>query len=177
MAQMPAVVGPDAAFWEDIDEQVLGAPAASISFAGLDTSFTLFRLTAYVIKDGTRSLIFLRLNADVGANYDHQHINGEAAVLAGSRTVAGNRWDAGGHNNLAANQEMNFVYTIAKPSAGEVAQGVWGIGIIDLAGLEVEFSGGQWNNIAALISQIDVLTLAGNLDTGTRVLLEGGKPV
>lgn len=164
-----------AVFWEDIDEQVLGAPAAAVTFSGIDTAFTVFAVTAYMINDANASVFALRLNNDAAGNYDMQKIDASAAVVTGVRTLAQNEFTQ--RTGMAASQESSARFVIAKPLAAEEAQMVYQDSTEAAAGIVLNFLGGQWNNVLALISRIDVLKLANNLDTGTRILLEGGKPV
>ena len=176
MSQFPALVGAALAFWEDIDEQTLGAPAASVSFTGIGSTFTFLRVTGYLTKDGSSGGVFVRLNNDSAANYDRQRITASAAVVTGQRATTTGWLPA--QTGIRLNEEANLAILIAKPVTGEEAQAVMISGTQNAAAnfLDLGLQGGQWNNTAALISRVDLVSAVTNFDADTRVLLEGGAP-
>jgi len=168
-----ALAGPAAA-WEVIDSTTLASAAASVSFTSIPTTYKMFRVTAYLIKDGSDGLVQLQINGDSGANYDRQYLRGDSTTVDGARTtgqtsINGNR---NGESGLATTLEI----VIAKQVAGSPAMVLWDQVMLDNAGTPAmnKFNiAGIWNNTADLISRIDLVASAGNFAAGTVVVLEG----
>ena len=162
--------GGSAGAWDVIDSETLAAPASSISFTGIDTTYKMFRVTAYVIKDATAGGVFMRLNNDSGANYDWQRLYGSATV-AGSRSTGQAQWETSYSYPLSAGDTLTITATIGKQLAGSPA-----MGIIESAGARTDIErasfAGIWSNTADLISRIDLIASAGNFAAGSVVVLE-----
>jgi hypothetical protein len=157
-----------ASAWTVIDSETLAAPASSISFTGIDTTYKMFRVTAYLIQDGSAGRPLLRLNNDSGTNYDWQRVSASDTTVSASRVTGDTSIDIGGDSN--ANQVMTHTITIAKQLAGSPAM-VVGDRYND-AGIWLRHHGARWNNTADLISRIDLIASAGNFAAGTVVVLE-----
>lgn len=157
-----------------IDRQVLGAPAASISFAGLDTANKMFRSTFYIVNDANNKALWLRLNNDGGANYDMQSLRGNGAAVSASRPVGQTKVILDNGFNVLANEHATLEIIVAKQQAGDEAM---------LLAVSTQVDGGPvlvnlhtaaiWNNVLALISRQDVLASANNFAAGTVAILEG----
>ena len=159
-----------------IEDQVLGSAAASITFNTGLTDYTKFRLTVYVIKDGTGGQIFVRCNGDTGSNYAQQRLSADATTAAGQRLTGQTSVAIAAYATVTANGTGLFTISISKPLAGTPARGESsGSYFADLATDavlldEVAF---EWNNTAALISSLSILSSSGNFAAGTRAVLEG----
>ncbi len=161
--------------WEKNDEQTLAAPAAAVTFSGINTAFTFLRLTGYLVNDANASAFVIRVNNDSGANYDMQNVDANGGAGVATRTTGQNEFAQ--RLGMAASQEALFTALLAKPVAGDQAQAIYWDSVENAAGIVLNLMADQWNNTGALISRLDVLKLANNLDTETRILLEGAKPV
>lgn len=123
-----------AATGTQIGTQVLGSPAASVTFSSIPTSFRHLRLTWSARSDTAGSSVIsvdLRINGDTGANYD-----GNFMQVVGS--TVGTGIDSVGRTSCF----------VGKASSAGWASGSWGIGVIDLF---------DWNHPAAA-SKIQVLS-------------------
>lgn len=174
MSRIPQLTAFSTAMWDILGEQILSSPAASISFSGIATSRTTFRLTGYIIRDTTSTATQLRFNNDSGANYDYQQLRATSTTILKARTTGANSL-LFFNFNIAASEEGNFVTVVSKPVAGQEAQTVQSGGY-ENSGVILEMKAEQWNNTADLINRIDVISGADNFDTNTRILLEGAKP-
>lgn len=168
-AQMSASVGGGGA-WRKIGSQRLAAPASSITFSGIDTSYRMFRLTVFIVKDGTASSVLLRLNNDTGSNYVRQRLTGNDSAVAAARAAS---FFLSGISTVAAGGTFTASVTIAKQLATAPAMLVGRMAYMSSApGEQLQALGGQWNNTADLISQIDLDCPVGNFAAGTVVVLE-----
>jgi len=153
-----------------IEDRVLGAAAPSVVFNTGLTDFTRFRLTVFVVKDGTNGALQLRFNGDSGANYASQLVAASASSPSGSRSTGATVF-APLSGVMAANTPTFVTLDIQKPQASDPAritnEGAWGSDITYVAKV------GEWNNTADLISSITILSAAGNFAAGTRIVLEG----
>lgn len=157
--------------WEHIDTQVLTGTATSISFQSISTAYKQFRVTLHLLASGTAD-VRMRLNNDSGNNYDLNRatINFGAAV-AESATA---QWIIAQFSNTGLIESHAGIVFVSKPTSGEEAIGHGHMGKATNAGnvyAYETFLG--WRNVADLISRIDVLISAGNLESGSRITLEG----
>lgn len=172
MATVRLPRGRAAPSWEHIAAQVLDAAAASIVFSDISTAYRMFRITLYIIKDGTGGLAELRLNSDAGANYDRQYMTANGVSIGGNRNLGldSHRIDSG----IGANNHSLAEILIAKQVATEMAlifsRSNYGNGGVDPY---IDLQVSQWTNVADLINRIDIIASAGNFDVGTRAVLEG----
>lgn len=162
------------AAWTVIDSETLAAPASSISFTGIDTTYKMFRITAYIVKDGTDGLVQLRMNNDSGANYDAQRLRGDSTTVDAARATGDTSINCNRNGESGLSQTLEIV--VAKQVAGSPAMVLWDQVMLDNAGTPAmnKFNiAGRWNNTADLISRIDLIASAGNFAAGTVVVLEG----
>lgn len=156
--------------WELIEQIDLAAPASSIVLdEGLD-GYAFYRLTVYVANDANSKSVFLRFNNDSGANYAQQYVLAASTTVSGARVTGQSQLALQGAT-LAASEEASLVALIAKPSATQPAQVVLQSGVN--ASPALALAGGEWDNVADLISRIDVLASSNNLAAGTSLMLEG----
>ena len=75
---------------------------------------------------------------------------------------------------IPANGSGNFTVIIAKPAAGVKAQVISQAGE-DSSSISLALTGGEWSNVADLITRIDVVVNGGgsNFAAGSSFLLEG----
>ena len=160
--------------WEHIDTQILTAQVPSVAFTGLSAAYFAFHLVAHVLKDAQNGHVYLRLNADNGANYNDVI---EGTVAAGTTDSAARtaqaQWQLTGAQ-LIASEQAGFEAVIAKPVATKEALS-WARGMFTTVadGPSQHCLGGQWNNLVDRISRIDVLASAGNFDIDSRFSLFG----
>lgn len=157
--------------WQPIEEQTLSAPASSIVFNTGLAGYDFYRLTVYVLNDSNAKRIYVRLNADSGANYDLQDISGASTSVAGERITSHGQIDVSRPQTLSANNAGSFSCIIAKPAVGVPAQ-VVGVSGLDAAP-ELQLYGAGWDNTADAISSITILNTSGDFAAGTSALLEG----
>ena len=150
--------------WLHIDTQVLSGTAASVSFASIAADYVQFRLTFYIENDANAKQYYLRFNNDATGTYDY---TGAAAQTQMLLNIVG---------NIAASESAFGTLHISKPAAGLEAL-VWGESVILTTATtpSVEHTSGTWQNVAALISRIDIIANANNFASGTRMVLEGNR--
>ncbi len=176
---MPQLTTPSTALWGKLSEQTLGSPVASVTFSGLDTSYTFFRLTLQNSQETAGGGTSLRLNNDSGANYEYQKIAINATTRTGARVTGADHIQLF-HNFPAAvaGEGGHGSVVISKPVTGEEAQVVGNSGIQQSGNVMISsLLGAQWNNTADLVDRVDLVPTAGNFETDSRFLLEGAKPV
>ena len=159
-----------------ITKTVLAAPAAAITFSGIDTANKMFRLSYFVLKDATPADLNIRFNNDVGANYDYERLDGAGAAVNAARVAAQTLIDLDARGAIAANGRNTGEVLVAKQQAGDEAM-IVASHVFDKNG-DAEVSGhiaAIWNDTGALISRIDLLVGAGNMDTDTVAILEGNE--
>ena len=167
---MAAGAGGAAAAWDVIDSTTLGSAAASISFATGLSGYKLFRVTAYMIKDGTGGNAQLRLNNDSGANYDDQRVQGFVTSTPSGRATSQTYV-------LLAQLDASTAGTI-EIIIGKQLAGATGMILSESTQLVsgyfvTRYVAGRWVNTADLISRIDLISSGGNFAAGTVVVLEG----
>ena len=163
------------AAWTVIDSETLAAPASSISFTGIDTTYKMFRVTLYSIKDGTAGALQLRLNNDSGNNYIYQDLTGDSTTVNGARATAQAQFVLTTGETMDDATAGTFEIVIGKQLAGQramlLSKGAYYH--TTTPALNYEAVSGRWSNTADLISRIDLIASAGNFDTGTVAVLEG----
>lgn len=160
----------EAPIWPVIGSITLGSAASSVSFTGIDTTYRMFRVTAYIVKDGTQGTVRLRFNNDSGSNYDRQNLRGSSTTVSAARTSGDTHIDT---NTIAANEAGTVCFVIAKQLATTAAMVVADVTLPTTGpALTTERLAGRWNNTADLISRIDLLPNNGNFAAGTTVVLE-----
>lgn len=75
-----------------IQEVLLAAPAATITFTNIPQTFRNLRLvlTGRSAKAATTDMLYLQFNGDTGANYDFQQLTGIGATAAGNEFFGAN---------------------------------------------------------------------------------------
>jgi hypothetical protein len=162
-----------------IAQQVLGAPAATVTFSGIAATFSNLMLTI-VTRSSNASFgdtIYMQANGDTGANYTAQNIvgSGAAATAAASNGVA----QAGVSACSAASAPANCPggSSITVPGYAQttflktaVAQSMQ----INTASFPVFVAGGWvWSNTAAINALKLGLTSGANFNTGSVFTLYG----
>ncbi len=170
MGSMPGVAAPavDQAF-ERLARTVLGAAAASITFSGIDTANKIFRLSVYVVKDGTGASIFVRVNNDSAGNYDNQSLQGNGAALTSGR---GTGQFALVLSSVSANGHGTFEMYFAKQQTGDEGMTYSSGAYLSTNMFKID-QASIWHNTAALIDRIDLISGGGNFAADTTALLEG----
>ena len=154
-----------------IASQSLGVAAASISFTGIDTTYKMFRVTAYLVKDGSNGRCQVRLNNDSGANYTRQNLTGDNAGVTAARSAQTNFEVTLSSINNGTPASLSFV--VAKQLAGSPAMLIASAVMTNTAPVLVtNYTGGIWANTTDLISRIDLVASAGNFSAGTVAVLE-----
>lgn len=159
-----------------VQDVVLDSAAASITFNTGLTDYTQFRLTLYVIKDGTASAVGIRLNGDTGSNYARQRITADSTTAAGNRTTGQTSAFLLEGFGVAPNGTALMTAEIAKPLTTTPARFTGQASAFgDLATDAVVYMANtqEWNNTADLISSISILSSSGDFAAGTRAVLEG----
>ena len=155
--------------WERIGYEVLGSAAASISIS-VPTPYGFYRITAYIANDANAKDVYVRFNADPGANYSYQTIDANSTTIAGARAT-GQAQVSATITDLAANGEASFVAVVAKPAAGVKGQMVGFAG--QNASPSLTLDGAEWNNTAAEITSVALVASSNNFAAGSSFLLEG----
>jgi len=156
-----------------IEDAVLGSAAASITFSTGLTDYTKFRLTLYVIKDGSSAPVYMRLNGDTGTNYARQTLDANSTAVTGARATGATEYRPINTQLFASNPAI-LTAEIAKPLTTTPARITSSLASINTAGNIILWTGaGEWSNTADLISSISILASAGDFAANTRAVLEG----
>jgi hypothetical protein len=150
--------------------QVLAAPAASVSFSGIDTKYRILILESFVINDANAKDVYVRLNGDAGAaQYNQQAIQASSTTISGSRDAL-TRFQP--HlTSMSASQLMEFAAIVVKSTASTKGQILISEGH-DTSPL-LNLVGGQWENTAALMTRMDVLAASNNFAANSAFGLYG----
>ena len=132
----------------------------------------MFRITAYIVKDGSAGNVLVTLNGDTGTNYDEQRLFGSSTTVSAIRNTGQTSFPAT-YTQIAASEAATIDLTVAKPLAAAagmlLAQGAR----LGSGGIDRDSIAGIWNNTSSLISQIDIASSSGNFAAGTVAVLEG----
>ncbi len=182
MSNVPTLAPPPAAASFDVIGKVtLTSAAVSITFSGIDTNNRMFRVTSFVVKDGTGGGLNLNLNANF-ADYDFQRLTASNTTTTASRVIGSTAMQLFAGTAIDPNETGLSVVYIGKQLAGVGAalleDASWvedSVAALILGGLS-----GIWGDTTQLINSIRLSTASGNLDIGTSVLVEGqfkGRPL
>ena len=169
--QLLAASGLDNSAWDVIDSSTLASPAASVSFTGIDSKYKLFRVTAYIVNDGSAKNVLLRLNNDSGSNYSEQRLLGSSTSVVAIRNASQTSIPAT-YTQLAASESATIEIVIGKQLASAAAMALIST-VRGGASISKDNIAGIWANTADLISRIDLVASVGNFAAGTVVVLEG----
>ena len=154
------------------DTGPLASPAASITFNTGLTDYTKFRLTLYVIKDGSAGVAQLRINGDTGANYAWQQLKANSTTASGARSTGNTSYHIA-NTSLTASLPALFTCEVSKPLSTTPGRITSSASVMVSSAIEFVSQSGEWNNTADLISSISILASAGDFAANTRAVLEG----
>ena len=164
------------AAWKKIASQSLGVAASSISFTGIASTYKMFRVTAYLIKDATPNTVNVRFNNDSGSNYTWQNLSGSNTSVSGSRNTQTHVGILSG-GAVEPGEAATVEFVVGKQLAGSPAMVISKAAVMAYTGgtpvIRIDDVAAIWNNTADLISRIDLISSSGNFDTGTVCVLEG----
>ena len=158
-----------------IEDQVLGSAAASITFNTGLTDYTKFRLTLYVIADGSNKNVSLRINGDTG-NYADEALMASSTSVTGTRDTAQTSVALTEQGALKASQTALITIEISKPLSSVPARATYQTANMDAAAtsaVTLNVGAAEWSNTTDLISSISILASAGDFAANTRAVLEG----
>lgn len=158
--------------WTVIDSETLAAPASSVSFTGISDTYRMFRMTAYIVKDGTSGVAYVRVNNDSGGNYDRQTIGASSTTVSAARSTGDTEWRAT-VASITGNTHATTSIVVAKQLAASPAMYLAETTYAPSGGVQPGRLAGRWNNTDALINRIDLISGSGNFAAGTTVVLEG----
>lgn len=158
----------------------LAAPAATVDLQSIPADFVSLLLVAYLRGDQAVSFtgVFIRFNNDTGANYDYQHVTGNAATAAAAETLAGTSIQVGQapHANAVGNSYAAIAVEIPNYVQGTNHKAVNSASALktgtSTGGLVVLHAAGFWRNAAA-INRITLLMSSGSFVANSRVSLYG----
>jgi len=159
--------------WTVISSSTLGAAAASVSFTSGLSGYTMFRITAYIVKDGNTGGAAIRVNNDTGANYSVQTIEANDVTITGNRATGQTSVAFNRYSNINASSNSILHVVIAKQVAGSPAMVLSSNTPMSTTGIREEITAGLWNNTADLITRLDLLCTSNDFAAGTVVVLEG----
>ncbi len=163
---LPAQVGA----WAFVESQTLASAASSVVMSGLDTTYRMFRVTAYLIKDGTSGDLGVRLNNDSGNNYNYQVLAADGSTPSATRTAIANAFTPMS-SSMGSNGIASLTITVAKQRTTSPAMFIANAAQ-NSGSLATSRTGGRWNDGSKLISRIDLISSSGNFAAGTSVKLE-----
>lgn len=158
----------------------LSGAAASIDFTSISQSWAHLMIVAYLRGDtaSTSTAGLMRFNGDTAANYDYQTQTGRAATAAAAETFAAAYIETGSVPANTAGANLFSVNVIRIP---HYAQATNNKSASISAGLKygtattnqiVYGIAGFWRSNSA-ITQVTLLPVAGNFNTGSRATLYG----
>lgn len=174
MSAIPAAVTPAVpVMWTQRSSQILGAPAATVTFSGL--SDIAYRVTSQYAPTGALET-YLRLNNDSVGSYWAAFCdvaNGVQLASRSSNTFMGLTSLSAGI--YATDYPGHSQIVIQKPSAAQYAEVT---GVADIANnttgtLVGGFMGGHWLNTSDLITRIDLITSANSFKANSTFTVEG----
>ena len=165
-----------------IQSQVLGSPAASVTFSAIPGTFTHLRLvfTARSSVSGNNDNFYVQMNGDTAANYNAAfniaNTGGNASGAIGTGATAGLIGTADGATspaNSAASGEVLFP-SYARTTFSKRFTSTFGdIQGASLTNVFVRVYSGVWNSTAAITSLLIQLSSGSNFVTGSAFDLYG----
>ena len=157
-------------------QTVTGSPVTTISFTSISGTYKNLRLVYNAaITSGSWDGLYMRLNADTGANYISQTSSAIQTSLVGAETVAGTYMILCrvGQAGASSGQIIipNYAGTVLKKSV--FSQGI-SIPAYTAGGAQLFSAGSGWTNTAA-ITQLDITVATGTIQwaVGTSFTLYG----
>lgn len=155
-----------------ISTVTLTTTASTISFTSISSSYTNLRLTYQGKVSSGYGNFFLRFNADTGANYDYQTMDGVGASASPSQTFATNYISVGLIGGVVGGGTIDIPnYKGSTLNKVAIGQGYMLYGTSS-GQMIVLNHGGRWRNTSA-ITQLDFTCDAGDFQAGTVVSLYG----
>lgn len=155
-----------------ISTVTLTTTASTISFTSISSSYTNLRLTYQGKVTSGYGNFFLRFNADTGANYDYQTMDGVGASASPSQTFATNYISVGLIGGVVGGGTIDIPnYKGSTLNKVAIGQGYMLYGTSS-GQMIVLNHGGRWRNTSA-ITQLDFTCDAGDFQAGTVVSLYG----
>lgn len=162
-----------------IDSFVLTGAVASLTFSNIPNIYDHLLILYYVKSDFSATVIHLRFNADVGANYDHLRlIILHPATLATAEGIAGTSIELPAIVPLApanAFDEGMLIINHYANSANQkaaLAMATFKLGLLT-GNFRFQATSGWWRSNAAITSMTLFLLGGSNFDTGSRFDLYG----
>ena len=158
----------------------LGAPAANIDFSAISQSWAHLMLVCYLRGDtaATSTTTLMRFNADTAANYDYQHVAGQAATASAAEAFAQTSIYLGPSPANTAGANLFNAVVISIPYYSQATNNKSSASRTGMkrgtatGNIEVYGLAGFWRSNAA-ITQVTLLPGAGSFNTGSRVTLYG----
>lgn len=169
----------DSGYARMLADTTLGVASASIDFTSIPQTFAHLMVEMYLRGDtaATTTTYSLRFNADSGANYDVQSLQGAAAVASAAETFAATGVSFTIPAGTATANVLGRTRVDISHYAGSAnnkifeAANVYKFGTAS-SQLAVQVVGGFWRSNAA-INRITLATAAGNFAAGSRVTIYG----
>lgn len=166
---------------QKIAENVLGAPAASVTFSSIPSTYRGLMLIWLARGDtaATNTTFLMQLNGDTGANYDSQLVDvSGTTTLAGTEVVAGTSMTLGvlSANTAPASvpgQGWLKIFGYAATTLQKVVNGQVAYKLANsTTNIQHGISSGHWRNNVAVTSML-VKPGAGNFVAGSTFVLYG----
>jgi hypothetical protein len=163
-----------ASTYEKIATTTLGSAASSITFSSIASTYT----DLVVVVQGTYStsddLLSLRYNNDTGSNYSSTNLYGNGTTTASYRTSSATSIQVGWypHPGGAAVVSQMVLQILNYSNATTYKTNISRGDTTNVQGTAARV--GLWRNTAA-INRLDLIMLAGNLQTGTTATVYGIK--
>ena len=155
-----------------ISTVTLTTTATLISFTSIPGTYTHLRLTYQGQVNAGYGNLFLRFNADTGANYDYQTMDGVGATASAGQTFATNYISIGLIGVTVGGGTID-IPNYKATTLNKVAIGLGFMKYGTSSGNMIALNhGGSWRNSSA-ITQLDFTTDSANFTAGTVVTLFG----
>lgn len=177
MSAIPAATTPVVAtLWTRRASQVLGAPAATVTFSGLFDN--AYRVSGIYAPTGSAGSINVLLNNDTDAALHYVSSTGKsyAGAAAGYRATQASWYIAEIGYATQADLPGNFMAIFQKPLAAEHGHGVGSVAMSLSSANTNQYGGwfgGRWLNTADLITRLDIVVASTTFKAGSAFTVEG----
>jgi hypothetical protein len=176
MSDWPLLVASKSLEWEKVGIQVLGAPAAAVTFSGIDDTYRRFMLVVYVVNDANNKNVWVRFNSDSGNNYAQQRLNADSTTVDAARVTGQSKIHIDLGIGLLASQAMNLSLFVAKPTAADKARVIYQTGFSGTGpAIVLGLGGAEWDNTSALLTSVAIVANSNNFAAGTRVAITAAR--
>lgn len=159
--------------WDPLGYSRLGAAASSVTFTFPTDYKTLWLVGQILCSASNKPKV--QLNGDTAGNYDFQVLTGNTTTVDGLRSVGDSGLEIS-DDFIAASGNALISVQITKQQTGDEAlmsAGMAFFGDYATDAISIAHAACIWNNTSALMSRLDLLVSAGNMNANSVLWLLG----